>query len=126
MSSNTRRQMLRKSNSRPGKQLEIAESGSVLGGLPAARWCSWAVRFRGSMLTGVLLLVREHRPAGQRPDQRHLATGQRQMPAVRAAHHGRHLPATAVGKVTDLVVVAQHVGEPGRRAAAQGDEQALV
>src|SRR5919205_417260 len=47
MPSNTRRHTLRKSNSNPGKELEIAASGTVLGGLPAARCSSWAVRFVG-------------------------------------------------------------------------------
>ena len=69
---------------------------------------------------------RNLRPRASARMSRHLATGQGQMSTVRAAHHRRHLPATAVGKVADLVVVTQHVGEPGRRAAAQGDEQALV
>ena len=111
----------------PGKQLEIAESGSVLGGLPAARWCSCAVQVARLDAHGVASSSsgRPVRATSARIEV-DLAPRERQVAAVGAAHHRRHLAPPAVGQVADLVVVAQHVGEPRRGAAAQRDEQALV
>src|SRR6185436_2480468 len=113
-----RRQMLRTSNSRPGKQFEIALCGSVLGGLPAARWKSCAALFFGvSSLIGGISSLRGASAAavgaiGGEADLVALPSRENEVTRVGVAHHAGHLAAPEVGEIADLVELAQHRDEP--------------